>query len=181
MGKNTIEAPENYMLLLIALCFVFVVWIFLFSGGRSFFDSWEKGIPVSTGLLTFVSIFFGFMVNGLEDYMKCRNKRIDCYEDAFSKEREEVKIIESDEERRLAIKDYNKRYRPLREYKWFVNPLLWFYFSVVCSLLTLGINFAEFPHKILIVSFFVHLSFLASLLLISSVMAFHISYLMGKD
>ena len=138
--KHTLGKPDAYLLLLFTIEIIFVIWVF-FNGGKDFFinDTAKIGILLPLGLLTFVSVFFGFIFSQKE-LMKAFIDRMSKIDSKFKKElkgyKDGIKDIE-DYKDIEDIKDWIGRYKEFKEYKRFVNPILWLYVSIFLSLITI--------------------------------------------
>lgn len=178
----TLEKPDNYLLLLFGLCVVYLGTVFIFLGGYKFFsaDKIAEIITISLGMLTFLSVFFGFVIKDSEKYLAAFKEVIDNYEKRFHEElkQETQKGVNMD-----YLGDLRGRYSSLKEYIRFVSPMLWFYFSVVIFLLVLPFSWVTISNvdlKTYIISTLIHLGILCSLLLIVSVISLHVCYIRMK-
>ena len=79
------------MLLLFLLSIIGVIFIF-FAGGIEFFnnDTENRTILVALGMLTFISIFFGFVIKDSNVFLKSFSEIVQEYEDGFSNEFKEI-------------------------------------------------------------------------------------------
>ncbi len=177
--ENTLGKPDNYLLLLFGIEIIFLGWIFFFVGGKDFFveDPVKIGILLPLGLLTFVSVFFGFIFSE-ERLMKAFNYRIQTKDAKFQEE------LKKHGKRKASIKDIEdwiSRYKALREYTWFVNPLLWLFLTIFLSLLTILINFTNINYKTTVIAYGVHLGILTTFFLVTSVASLIVAYKLHMD
>jgi len=175
-GKNTLGKPHGYLLLAFSLEIILVCLIF-FLGGKNFFmnDLTRIGIILPLGILTFVSVFFGFIFSNQKSLMESFEKMIQNKEKGFE---EEFKKIDYKDKNK--IQDFMARHHNIKEYKWFVNPYLWLFMSVFLSIISILINLATISSKELIISISIHLSILTTFFLITSIASLIICYYFRK-
>jgi hypothetical protein len=172
--KNKLGKPDGYFSALFGLEIIIILAVFFFGKGMNFFvdDPARLGVLIPLGLLTFVSIFFSFIFSQ-EKMLKAFNDRINEKEQKFYAELKFCKNIED-------VKDWTERNKEVREYKKYVNPILWLYLSIFISLIAITAYFTNISYKATIISILIHLNLLMVFFLVTSVASIMVAYLLKK-
>jgi len=174
--KNTLGKTHGWLLLAFSAEVILIVAVFWF-GGKDFFvnDSEKMGIFLPLGILTFVSVFFGFIFSNQKELMTDFRKMIQKKERGFEKEFKKLNYKDNNK-----IQDFMARHHDVKEYAWFVNPYLWLYMSAFLSISAILIHLSNIIYKELVISILVHLTILTTLFLITSIASLIITNLSKK-
>lgn len=169
-NKIVLGKPDSLLLVLFGIEILFVGYI-LFSGGLEYVnnDTSNMKIFIPIGLLTFVSIFYGFIFSPKNYLMAAHEKRMELKDSLFKRELEFCKDKKS-------LEDWKIRYADFKEYKSYVNPTLWLYVSIFLSLMTILISLSNINGIERYISLLIHLNILTTFFLVTSIACWIISY-----
>lgn len=166
--------PFSYVHLLFYLEILLVVIVFIWEGRFFFLENSNDAIVIALGLLTFNSVFFGFITNGLQDFLATNKKLKTDYKINLDGQLENK--IESGLVNEKNLKDYKNFKKDGKYFFWLVDHyLLWFFLSIFLSLISLLFYLSDLDKSKLILSVSTHLAILSTLFLITSFMALYAS------
>mgnify|MGYP001580137269 CR=1 FL=1 len=179
--KAKIEFPFNAMFGLFLIELVLVLFVFFGLDGITFFknDVGNLSIFISLGMLTFVSVFYGFIFTKDNSFFKPFNEVMKKHNEVLKSELEERYKTNSISIRFL--KEYEEHKKALKEFGIFVNPILWFHSSIFVFIINILVGISSIDYKGIILSVLIHLGILSSLFLITSISTIYLAFLLSKD
>ncbi len=176
------ERLSNCLYVLFTVEVILVGWLF-FNNGASFFqkDMIGLGILMPLGLLTFISVFFGFIYSSSDKFVIVFNQRMLEQKEKYKKF---MKKQLGNKTNTKKLNDLIQKYEILENFDKKVNPEKWLYLSIFCYILTIIIYL--FNQKVIISNLIIDTRFLSAILfhlglittffLITSILAITLAY-----
>lgn len=179
--KAKIEYPFNLMFLLFFLNIIFVLYVFFGLDGIDFFKTDTANLPlfISLGMLTFVSVFYGFIFTKDNSFFVPFDNVMKRHNDVLNTELEER--YQKKNISKNFLEEYGEHKKALRQLRFLVNPILWFNVSIFTFIFTILISISKIQFKGIVLSALIHLGILSSLLLITSISTIYLAFLLSKN
>lgn len=163
------KSAHKYTFLLFGVEVIAILIFFFGLQGYNFFitNSFTDAIIISLGLLTFVSVFFGFVFkeginllilfnNSMERYRDDVRNKLKAKIESKTLKEEDLSIVQGIEG---AITEYTR----------LVNPILWFLLAIFISLITIVVSLSTVQYGSFVLSVLVHLNILFTLFFVTSI------------
>ena len=157
--------------LLFGLEFILFLITFVCLKGYNFFQNdFSDSIIISVGMLTFISVFFGFIFKEgqifLASFHSIINQAVERLKgDLFWKEIDRENITKKD------MKDVKKIKKSINELSILANPHLWFWITTFTFVFSMIISIIEIPLKSFIVSLTIQLGILFTLFFLTAILS----------
>lgn len=178
--KSKIKPPFDLMLGLFVLE-VIIILVFFFNGGMTIFktDTTNTSLFISLGMLTFISVFYGFIFTKDDSFLtpfgNVIKKHVEELESELD-ERYKKKNIS-----KKFLKEYEDHKKALKGFGFLVNPILWFNISIFIFIFAILANISTIKFKGIVLSVLIYLGILSSLFLVTSISTIYLAFLLHKN
>ena len=156
---------------------IIIIAEFFIFGGIDFLknDTSHLGVIISLGMLTFISVFFGFILKEGKEFLVSFKWII---ESSIKKLDENIlwKKINGEQITKRDLKDREGMKNSIIEFLKLSNPPFWFWVTIFLFLIVLLISLIEITNKPVILSLIIHLGFLSTLFFLTSTLGIQMAH-----